>query len=305
MASRFKVCEIGSTRYLLLQGQWEPEIADVMKQYRITHLRLNAPTERHARLDFLGELTFLERVDLSALSVPDVSPLYELHGLRRLTISGIKKEIDFTRFPKLEELRIDWHPKFFSSVRACGQLRTLGIGNYNDADLQQFNNLQFLEELVVSRSRLENLAGVEHFPKLGRLSLDFAKRLETLEPLDACRELWYLTVDEAKNLRQIDPVSRLANLRELCLKRCPEIESLRPIQGAHALEYVGLLETTTIKDGDLSALLTLPMLKHASFVDRKYYTHKNADFPKVFRGPNKLVVLYDSSLPAQATSSIQ
>ena len=304
MASDFKVCEIGPTRYLLLQGPWEASITDVMTTFGLKYLRLNRPTERQVQIDFFRELAFLERLELSALSIADVSPLYDLPNLRRLNINGFKQEIDFTRIPKLEDLRLDWHEKSFSSLLACDQLRILGIGYYTHADLQQLKNLRSLEELIISFSRIESLAGIEHFPELGLLSVDYVRNLETLEPLGACRELWNLSIDGAKNLRQIDPVSPLRNLRELCLKRCPEIESLRPIKSLPALESVGLLETTNIQDGDLSVLLTLPSLKHASFVDRRHYTHKNADFPKVYRHANKLVVLYDNSIPPQVTGSI-
>lgn len=302
--SSFKVCEIGSTRYLLLQGAWESSIADVMQRYGITHLRLNTPTERQVSIDFLAELTFLQRADLSALSVRDVTPLYSLPKLGRLTITGIKQEIDFTRLNKLEELRVDWHAKFFSSLLSCNRLRILGIGNYNSPDLEQLGNLRSLQELVVSLSRIESLAGAEHFPELERLSLDFVKHLESLEPLGACQKLRDLSIDDAKNLKLIDPVAPLLNLRELCLKRCPEIDSLKPVKGFSALEYVGLLETTNIQDGDLSVLRTLPNLKHASFVDRKHYTDKNADFPKVYRVPNKLVVLYDNSVAAPLSGRV-
>lgn len=304
MASDFKVCEIGPTHFLLLQGPWESSITDVMTTFGLTYLRVNRPTERQVQIDFLRELPFLERLDLSALGIVDVSPLYDLPNLRRLNINGFKHKIDFTRIPKLEELRLDWHEKSFSSLLACDQLRILGIGYYTNPDLQQLKNLCSLQELVISFSRIENLAGVEHFPELGLLSIDYVKNLETLEPLGACRKLWNLRIDAAKNLRWMDPVSGLRNLRELCLKRCPEIESLRPIQGLPALESVGLLETTNIQDGDLSVLLTLPALKHASFVDRRHYTHKNADFPKVYRQANKLVVLYDNSIPPQVTGSV-
>jgi Leucine-rich repeat (LRR) protein len=275
-----------------------------MRRYGITHLRLNTPTERQVNIDFLTELTFLERADLSALSVRDVTPLYGLPKLRRLTITGIRQEIDFTRLARLEELRVDWNAKFFSSFLSCDRLRILGIGNYNCPDLRQLGNLRSLEELILSLSRIETLAGVEHFPELERLSLDFVKHLETLEPLGACRMLRYLSIDDAKNLKQIDPVAHLVNLQELCLKRCPEVDSLKPVKGFGALEYVGLLETTNIQDGDLSVLLTLPNLKHASFVDRKHYSHKNADFPKVYRVPNKLVVLYDNSVSAPVSGRV-
>ncbi|HZR29628.1 MAG TPA: hypothetical protein VFA71_12695 [Terriglobales bacterium] len=305
MASAFKVCEIGPTRYLLLQGPWEPDITDVMTTFGIRHLRLNRPTERQVEINFLRELPFVERLELSALSVADVSPLYDMPNLRRLTVTGFKQKVDFTRIPKLEELRLDWHEKSFSSLLKCGQLRILGLGYYTHIDLQQLKNLRFLQELVIGFSRIENLAGVEHLPELGKLSADYVKNLETLEPVAACRKLRSLSIDEAKGLRRIDPVSSLRDLQELCLKRCPEIESLTPIKGLPALEYVGLLETTNIKDGDLSVLLTLPRLKHASFVDRRHYNHKNAEFPKTYRAPNKLVVLYDSSSSAQTSSSIR
>jgi hypothetical protein len=304
VASQFKVCEVGPTRYLLLQSAWESSIAEVMKRYGIKHLRVNRPTERQVDIDFVRELPFLERVELSAMSIADATPLYDVRDLGRLRIDGFKKEIDFTRIPKLEELRIDWHPKFFSSLLECRQLRTLGIGNYKDTDLGPLQKLVSLEHLIISKAPIESPAGIENFPKLVEFSVDFVNRLETLAPINECRALSSLTVDGAKELRDIAPVSSLENLSVLSLQRCPQLESLHPIRGLPRLEYLALLETTNVLDGNLSVLLTLPALKHVSFVDRKHYTHKSADFPKSYRPTNKLVVLYDHSASADVSSRI-
>ena len=58
------------------------------------------------------------------------------------------------------------------------------------------------------------------------------------------------------------------------------------------LEYFGLLETTTVADGDLATLLTLPKLKHATIRDRQDYNVRNSELPKAYRHANKVTVLY-------------
>ena len=81
-------------------------------------------------------------------------------------------------------------------------------------------------------------------------------------------------------------------LKELCFQACPNLDSLQALKKLVSLEYFGLLETTTVADGDLSGLLTLPKLKHASIRDRQHYDVKNSDLPKAYRRARKLIVLY-------------
>jgi hypothetical protein len=90
---------------------------------------------------------------------------------------------------------------------------------------------------------------------------------------------------------RIDFVRSLAALEVLRLEDDGELESLEVLGSLKNLQAVSLVGSTTVKDGDLSALESLPRLSMLAFAPRRHYTHKLlkkwswADFGK----PDKLL----------------
>jgi hypothetical protein len=293
MTSHIKVLQQGDRRWLSVEGPWEPRLADFMRARGLSELRIFADGRSGAvRIDFLREIPFLETLGLCVVGLRDITPLYDLPNLGSLVVQGLERKVDFTRIPRLRNLSLAWKARFFSSLLDCGGLEVLGIDYYSGKDFLTFGRLKSLKSIGFGFTRLESFAGIEQFPNLGRLSLGPINRLETLDHLEGCSRIWHLHVEAARKLRRIEAVSSLRCLQELCFTACPQIESVQPFNGLPALEYFGLLQTTNVADGDLSALLKLPRLKHASIRDRKHYNVKNADLPKAYRKRYKLVTLY-------------
>jgi hypothetical protein len=292
MATHFKILRLGPRRWLSVRGPWEPRLADVMRAHELTDLRLYAADGAAARIDFLRDIPFLEVLGLCVVGLRDVTPLYDSPNLRALTLQGVEKAIDFTRIPRLTSLSVQWSTRFFASLLDCEALTDLGIDYFSDDNFRPFARLTALQNIGFGFTRVDSLDGVERFPLLRRLSLGPINRLETLDHLEGCPHVSSLQIEAAKKLRRIDAVSSLRAVQELCFTRCPAIQSLQPVAGLPELEYVSLLLTTTIAEGDISALHTLPRLKHASIADRKHYNVKNTDLPKAYRQTHKLTTLY-------------
>jgi Leucine-rich repeat (LRR) protein len=299
MASPFKIFQERPGPVLVLAGPWFPELADVLRRHGVSHLRLSPYAGwREKQIDFLSSLLFLERLDLAAVGLRDISPLYQLPNLQWLSLNGVARKIDFTKIPKLNNLRLGWNEKNFSSLLDCANLQSLGLDNYSGSDLWAFAKLTRLSVLALSFSKIESLDGIEHLGLLDRLSLARVNRLESLEHLQHCQALTTLEIDGAAELRDVGAVAGLRNLRSFSLMGCPKVQSVRAVGGLPALETVGLLQTTSIQDGDLSALDALPALRHASFLDRPHYNRKNAQYPKRLRYPRRPKLLFDSAKPS-------
>lgn len=255
-----------------------------MRRQGITDLKLSAYAGwRETRVDFLGGLPFLETLDLMTVGLRDVSPLYELPNLRRLSISGVKAKVDFTKIPRLNHLGISWNHKLFASLLDCGNLHVLGLDRFTEKDLSSLRELTALNVLALSYSKIESLRGIGRFSELRRLSLAVTNRIQTLSGISACKELVEVSVEAAKILTDVDAVGDLPKLRTLFFTACPKIESLQFISKLSRLEYFALLQTSRVSDGDLSGLSSLPKLKHVSFVDRKHYNRRNSAFPKNYK----------------------
>jgi Leucine-rich repeat (LRR) protein len=296
METRFKICQRRANRFLLLEGPWDPDIAPYFEAYGVTHLRLSAYAGwREKQIDFLRSLPFLTKLDLAAVGLKDVSPLYELPNLKALSVNGLERRIDFPRIPSLRNLNIHWSQKNFSSLLDCTELEELGLDGYSGPDLKPFRNLKKMHNFALSFSRVETLVGIENCVSLGRFPLALVNRLTSLDHLEGCGELWHVSVEGAKALQRIDAVAQLPYLREFSLVGCPRVESIKPLARLPVLESV-FFRTTVIQDGDMSPLLTLPSLKHATFNDRKHYSHNNAEFPKpkTYKFGELAKVLFDS-----------
>lgn|GEM_PF-4058499 len=289
----FRILQQGTRRWLSIEGPWESRFASVMDAHGLTDLRISADGRgSKGHLDFLRDLPFLERLSINSVGLRDISPLYDLPNLRTFEFQAVAGKIDFLRFQKLEVLRCSWNARTLSSLLEYANLKELGLDNYTGPDFRPFAKLGSLENIGMAFTRLRSLAGVQQFPILRRLSLGPINRLKTLDHLEGCSELRRLSIGPAKNLTQVDTLSCHENLAELLLQACPNIESLQALKRLVNLEYFGLLETTSVADGDLATLLTLPKLKHAAIRDRQHYNVRNSELPKDYRRANKVTVLY-------------
>ena len=93
------------------------------------------------------------------------------------------------------------------------------------------------------------------------------------QPLSRATELEVLELETCKRLEAIDFLRPMRRLRDLSLVNCGPIDSLAPLADAEALERFFFYESTNVRDGDLSILLTLPWLREVSFMNRKHYSH--------------------------------
>jgi internalin A len=246
-------------------------------------------------IDFLRDLPFLERLSLFDFRVRDIAPLYELPKLREFSVSDGSCKIDLPRISSLRDLRLSWSAAKYGSLLDCSALKSLGLDNYTGPDFRSFRKLSALENVGFGFTRLERLAGVEAFENLRRLSLGPINRLESLDGLEHCPTLTELEIEAAKKLRSIDAVHHLPKLRSLHLTRCPQIQSIKVLSKHPMLERIWFGQTSNVRDGDLAPLATLPRLQVATFLDRRHYNRKNAEFPQArpILG-HRLVTLFDS-----------
>lgn len=159
------------------------------------------------------------------------------------------------------------------------------MSGFSGLDLRSFGSIQTLENLAVSFSKINSLAGIDGLPRLVRLSLAKVNHLQTLNGIEGCDKLLLLWIEGAKVLSRLDALATLRGLRTLNLTDCPNIETLQPISGLPQLEAVWFFGTTNVRDGDLSPLTTLPKLTYAKFVDRGHYNRRSVEFPKSTPAP--------------------
>jgi protein phosphatase 1 regulatory subunit 7 len=230
-------------------------------------------------LSFLARFPWVEHLTIMHSEMIDISAVSILERLRYLQISGATKQpLDLASFPLLRELRVQWWPKLrFGDILAS--LRTLDLSNYGPAigDLTGLPEIPRLEDLGLVQARNLTLSGIDRFPGLRRLGVDYFPRLADLSPLTAFSNgaIEILEFGNCKRLAHHDQVKVILSLRRLAFNKCGEIPSLRFLNDLPALESFSFVDTNIV-DGDLTPCLRL---KFAGFFDKRHYSHRRSDFP--------------------------
>lgn len=259
---------------LVLRTPWSSRYLKLIGKYKIRIVRLNEYTGwQDSDLSFLLSVPNIHGVDVISDKVTDVSPVFQLENLKTLslfckaTVTG-----DFARLKQLQSVSLRWR-KAFGSVFNLSNLLSINIIAYPEKDLTQWpTNIQ-LERLRLESRKLKELCGVDRFPNIRRLHLHRCPNLQHLAALSASSSIQELRVSHCPNVVDWVTVASLRELRVLEIEDCGEIDSIVPFTKCRRLEQLQIAGNTTILNGDLSSLATLPNLKRVLLAHRKHYSH--------------------------------
>jgi Leucine-rich repeat (LRR) protein len=260
---------------LVVTGAWEPRLAEFMQTESIRGVVLNyARGWRDASLEFLRTMPFLEAVQIIHWELhDDLSPLESLPNLRSLRLAcNSAYRLDFAHLRKLEICSISWD-QASDSVFGCSGLQVLYLKDFPGTATDQFSVLANLRELVLTDAAVSSLEGLARLASLERLSLQGLRQLQSLSGLERLTNLLELEISECPAVTCLDQAGSLVLLNKLILSDDGPIESLVPLEGLAALDWLVFPGTTEVLDGDLSVLLRLPSLRTVAFKDRANYTH--------------------------------
>lgn len=267
---------------VVLTGPWRSEVADYMRREQIRELYLN-----HARgwkgehIEFVRELPDLLGFGIIDFLIKDVSPVHALHQLKVLELSTYcKTPIDFTEFSFLEQCVFYWR-RGSDTLFDVKRLKRLFLHRYNASSSAQISQLRNMERLEVANAVIEEVEGLGELLRLQMLGLYSLGRLKTLRGIERLSGLVSLKVNGCKNIQNIDPIRGLHSLRCLELNDNGKLASLAPVENHAALERVLFYGSTYIEDGDLTVLLSLPLLQAVSYKNRRHYSHRREEIPLI------------------------
>jgi Leucine-rich repeat (LRR) protein len=257
---------------LELRTAWSAAIERAIRHHGIKELDLNsAKGWRKSDLRFLEAVPDLLAVDILDLTVRDVSAVHCLHELRELGITTYcKTPIDFTAFPHLESVALEWRVRS-QSIFQARTLRKVFINRYSGSSLTPFAQLDRLESLRLYGSRIHEIGDVSSLHQLRVLELALARKLSSLDGLEVLTTLEHLEINTCRRIRSIEPIRYLTKLRHLSLDNMSEIETLQPVLALRELESLYFVESSNILDGDIALLNRLPHLRRVSFQNRRHY----------------------------------
>lgn len=235
-----------------------------------------------ADLGFLSEfplLRYLEILDQKRVNVRQLDGLDNLRGLR---LESPGAGLDFSCFPLLEVFVGDWHAGN-SNVHRALELRQLRAWQFKpqEADLSCLAGATRLEWLMLTKTNLTSLAGLEALEDLRYFDIGYSPQLESLDALQTPGlQLRELDFEKCGNIRSYEPITSLEWLRRLRISDSAAMPGLQWIRGLNRLDFLSFVGTN-VEDGDLSPLLELPRLQYVGTMNKRHYSHKSDEINEV------------------------
>jgi hypothetical protein len=224
-------------------------------------------------LEFLSDYPEIKGVLLPEAGEIDIGGLHNLSdSLEFLLLAHSRQPLDLDAFPRLQELRADWHSKL-RLPSDCESLRILELSGFKpkSRDLSSLQEMTSLEQLSIVRSTLTSLKGLGCFQVLRDLGLAYLSKLESIADIReiAGSNLEVLSFEKCKKIADHSEVRHLVALRVLKFNDCGEMPSIDFLTQMPNLEEFRFVDTDIV-DGDLKPLVDL---KQVGFFARKHYTH--------------------------------
>jgi internalin A len=265
---------------LILKSEWSESVRRYIVENQITGLYLGSAIGwSDHQVGFLESVPELLSLGILDWKIKDLTPVAGLTKLRELSLrTDARTRLDFTRFPELESLQIEWINGYESLFDVAG-LRQLSINRLPTAKAPLLANLTRLTKLRVMSCGAKSLDCLRGLTNLRMLWIALFRNLEDNDFLTDLHGLKVLFVDSSSGFRSLEPLRQLKNLEILGLDNVRFVESLKPIEAHDMLEGVWLGDSTNILDGRVSILKSLPNLKMASVANRRHYDVKPSDLP--------------------------
>lgn len=267
-------------KLIVYQKSYTPKLVQkIIEEDKLDGLRIFAQlkADRFESLDFLKEYSFLERIDISALTDNDYdySFLQKLKNLKQLSISidvlNAKSTniLDLSALTNLKTLSINWR-KGIQGLENCALIERLYLGEFKEENLEKVSSLINLKTLSIKNSTIQTLQGIQPFKLLEKALFGHCKRLKDVHQLDGLAFLEKLTFDLCPHIKSFNSLKDLGKLETLEIIGCKHIDTLdflNNIKSIQNFKFGG----TIILDGNL---IPAQRIKDVFYQHKKYYNIK-------------------------------
>lgn len=173
-------------------------------------------------IEFVKEYPFIENVTISNWREIDYSALSYLKNLKVLHINFLgrdKQGLDFSLFPNLEEIGLEWNKKR-TNLTALKSIRNLYISRYKANDLAEISLLTTLEKMILLQSSVNSLEHIEKLRELEFFHIMDDKKLTSLKGLDQLPKLKNVEISGCKSINSFKELEKLASIESLVVEKC-------------------------------------------------------------------------------------
>lgn len=234
---------------------------------------------RLPNIDFLQQHKYIKGIILDSNKI-DLSGIENLKQLEYISITDNAQPIDYSVFPKLEQIQSDWHPKVV--LPESNKLKHLCLWHYKpkSKDLTELPNLPNLEFLGMVQSPIESTEGIGRSKKLKKINLAYLPKLTTLCDMENL-PIEVAELQKCKKIQNLDYFRKTKTLKRLICSDCGAFKSIGFVKELKNVENFTFLGTDVL-DGDMNPCLSV---HHTAFTNKKHFTHTMEQINKLKGAP--------------------
>lgn len=259
---------------VVVKGAWRSSYARFIEDNEIEALYLNSALGFEGDdLGFLRELRSLKELNIILGSAMNLGAIEELVDLEDLSITcSTPSRIDASSLSRLKKVFLHWWPGAESFLH-CGSIRSLYLDKFDARHAGKLSRLAALQDLVIGNSAIADVSFIDGLG-LRKLELLNCKKIADYSPIKRLACLKWLAIRGCRHVGALDFLPDPSSLEVLLLSDAGEVPSLGPITSQAVLRAFAFEGATSVKDLDLSPLLSLASLSMLMFKPRKGYSHK-------------------------------
>ncbi len=268
----------GLGKHFVASLDWDQDTDDAFRSESYYGLELNVGKGWNSRsnYDLLPKANQLKSIKILDLAAKDISRSEQYHDLEQIAFNCYSDMgPDFQAFPNLEALHLTWRP-WCKSLNTLTKLNTLFLLGYKSKEKNLDDLPLNVESLSISQGNVKSLQALSKMEHLKRLELSYLKVGNWAE-IECAHKLEELQINSCRTLEEISFVKQIPNLKYVAFIDCGKIETLLPLSELAQIEAVYFFGDTTIVDGDLSFLESMPRLRKVAFGNKKHYNRTLSD----------------------------
>lgn len=285
MTVKVKQLKGGDPELWVVDEPWRHEYVDLFVEKGCTGLLLGAPGKPAAMpdIDFVAELPGLVSIRMLR-GVSDCSAVSKVSGLVNLQLAtDYKGPLPIAGLSRLRQLSMPYLPAVADVAGLTGLTELMVWFWPTGVDFDVLGPKPALTwlRLELKRNASVTAGAFAAMPNLRELRL-YGGTVADVSGMERLTDLRVLEFNSTK-ISEVGFVGAMPALTELTMENSGEIATLAPLRGHPALRTVAIAGKTTVADGDLTPLFTIPTLRGVGMErGAKNYSHSPAEIRAEF-----------------------
>ncbi len=201
--------------------------------------------------------------------------LQELSNFSKVEYLDLKgkslKPIPFEMLKSLWCVYLNYDKKTCQSIFECENLEYIFIDNYSDSTSINFTKFKKAKRIGLIKSKITEFDAIKKLTKLEHIGIGYNLKLETLEWMKDNNTLKSVAFQNCKNIKDWNVIASSNNIEKIYIENCGELQSISLFKQLTNLKEIRILGNTSIKDGKVKELMSLPKLKYLFVPVKKEY----------------------------------